>query len=130
MALAPMRARAAWPWWRHLESSTARARARKPWTWTASTMLAAFSPIIGREVLAAARRPMDAFGGLAFFVIVGSLFPLAVGPDAALLAAIGPGVVWVAALLAVLISLHRVFAPDFEDGTLEQMLLSPYPLTA
>jgi hypothetical protein len=71
---------------------------------------------------------MDALSALLFFIVVGSVFPLAVGPDAALLAAIGPGVVWVAALLAVMISLHRLFLPDLEDGALEQLLLSPRSL--
>ena len=91
-------------------------------------MRAALSSIIERDVRAASRRPMDALGGLVFFVAVGSLFPLAVGPDAELLRAIGPGVVWVAALLAVVISLHRLFQPDLDDGSLEQLLLSPRSL--
>jgi heme exporter protein B len=71
---------------------------------------------------------MDALGALFFFVVVGSVFPLSVGPEPALLAAIGPGVVWVAALLATMISLHRLFLTDLEDGTLEQLLLSPRSL--
>ncbi|MEJ5988479.1 heme exporter protein CcmB [Ramlibacter sp. PS3R-8] len=71
---------------------------------------------------------MDALGALFFFVVVGSVFPLALGPDPALLAAVGPGVVWVAALLAVTVSLHRLFLPDLEDGALEQLLLSPRSL--
>ena len=79
-------------------------------------MPASSSLLIGRELRLAARRPMDALSGLVFFVLVGSLFPLAVGPDAPLLVAIGPGVVWVAALLAVVISLHRLFEPDLDDG--------------
>ncbi len=65
-----------------------------PSTWTHSAMLAASIPIIGREVRLASRRPMDALSALLFFVVVGSVFPLAVGPDAAMLTAIGPGVVW------------------------------------
>lgn len=65
---------------------------------------------------------------LMFLVIVVSLFPLAVGADPALLKRIAPGVVWVAALLSVLLTLPRLFAADYADGTLEQMLLSPYPL--
>jgi heme exporter protein B len=85
--------------------------------------------LIGRELRLAARRPMDALSGPVFFVLVASLFPLAVGPDAPLLLAIGPGVVWVAALLAVVVSLHRLFEPDLDDGALEQWLLSPHPLT-
>jgi len=65
-----------------------------------------------------------------FYVIVVSLFPLAASPDRALLAALGPGVLWVAALLASLLSLPRLFAADFADGTLEQIASSPYPLQA
>ncbi|MBL8519730.1 MAG: heme exporter protein CcmB [Betaproteobacteria bacterium] len=65
---------------------------------------------------------------LAFMAIVVSLFPLAVGPEAQLLKRIAPGVVWVAALLAALLTLPRLFASDYQDGTLEQVLLSPYPL--
>ncbi len=65
---------------------------------------------------------------LAFLVIVVSLFPLAIGPETALLQRIAPGVVWVAALLSVLLTLPRLFGNDYADGTLEQMLLSPYPL--
>lgn len=84
--------------------------------------------VFTRELLLAARRPSDALSGLLFFILVGSLFPLAIGPDAALLRVIGPGVVWVAALLAVLISLHRLFEHDFADGSLEQWLLSPHLL--
>ena len=60
-----------------------------------------------RELRLAARRPTDALGGLLFFVLVGSLFPLALGPDANLLQQIAPGVMWVAALLAVLLGQHR-----------------------
>ncbi len=67
---------------------------------------------------------------LLFYVIVVSLFPLASSPDRVLLAALGPGVLWVAALLASLLSLPRLFASDFADGTLEQVALSPYPLPA
>jgi heme exporter protein B len=63
-----------------------------------------------------------------FFVIVVSLFPLGVGPDPALLRMIAPGVIWVAALLASMLALHRVFAADHADGTLEQMVLAATPL--
>ena len=91
-------------------------------------MTAAFAPLVQRELRAAGRRPMEALGGLVFFVVAASLFPLAIGPDAALLSSIAPGVVWVAALLAVMVSLHRLFGADLEDGALEQLLLSPHPL--
>jgi len=67
---------------------------------------------------------------LLFYVIIVALFPLGVGADPTLLRALGPGVLWVAALLASLLSLPRLFAADFADGTLEQIALSPYPLPA
>ncbi|HEX7271777.1 MAG TPA: heme exporter protein CcmB [Casimicrobiaceae bacterium] len=67
---------------------------------------------------------------LLFYVIVVTLFPLGVGPDPATLRTLGPGVLWVAALLASLLALPRLFAADFADGTLEQIALSPYPLPA
>jgi len=67
---------------------------------------------------------------LLFYVIVVTLFPLGVGPEPALLRALGPGVLWVAALLASLLSLPRLFAGDFADGALEQIALSPFPLPA
>jgi heme exporter protein B len=67
---------------------------------------------------------------LLFYIIVVTLFPLAVGPEPALLRALGSGVLWVAALLASLLSLPRLFTADFADGTLEQIALSPYPLPA
>jgi heme exporter protein B len=65
---------------------------------------------------------------LLFFVIVVSLFPLGVGPEPSMLRVIAPGVIWVAALLASMLALNRMFASDFADGTLEQMLLSATPL--
>jgi heme exporter protein B len=67
---------------------------------------------------------------LLFYVIVVTLFPLAIGPEPALLRALGPGVLWVAALLASLLSLPRIFAADLADGSLEQVALSRQPLPA
>lgn len=67
---------------------------------------------------------------LLFYVLVVTLVPLGVGPDVAQLRALGPGVLWIAALLASLLALPRLFAMDFSDGTLEQMVLSPFPLPA
>lgn len=67
---------------------------------------------------------------LLFYIIVVALFPLSTAPERTLLAAMGPGVIWVAALLASLLSLSRLFAADHADGTLEQIALSPYPLPA
>jgi heme exporter protein B len=78
-----------------------------------------------RDLLLAARRRSEVVTALFFFVVVVSLFPLGIGPEPAMLRRIGPGVLWVAALLATLLGLPRMFASDHADGTLEQMALSP-----
>jgi heme exporter protein B len=91
-------------------------------------MLASIRCVLRRDLLLAARRRSDVFTVVLFFVIVVSLFPLGVGPDPALLRMIAPGVIWVAALLASMLALHRVFAADHADGTLEQILLAATPL--
>lgn len=88
----------------------------------------AIGEIVRRDLLLAMRRRSDAAMSVFFLVIVVSLFPLGVGPEPAVLRTIGPGVLWVAALLACLLSLARVFAADYVDGTLEQMVLVPQPL--
>ena len=88
----------------------------------------AFAAIVRRDLLLAARRKSEVFTALFFFMIVVSLFPLGIGPETALLRRIAPGVLWVAALLAAMLSLNRLFAADHADGTLEQMALSPTPL--
>jgi len=87
-----------------------------------------FRWIVTRDLTLAWRRRADVLSTLIFFVIVVSLFPLGIGPETQLLRSIAPGVVWVAALLASMLSLNRVFANDYPDGTLEQMLLTPQPL--
>jgi heme exporter protein B len=84
--------------------------------------------IIRRDLLLAARRRSDVLTTLFFFIIVVSLFPLGVGPEMNMLRVMAPGVVWVAALLASMLSLGRMFSSDYLDGTLEQMLLSPQSL--
>jgi len=84
--------------------------------------------IIRRDLLLAMRRKSEVLTALFFFIIVVSLFPLGIGPEPALLRKIAPGVLWVAALLATMLGLARLFAPDHADGTLEQMVLSPTPL--
>lgn len=84
--------------------------------------------VIRRDLLLAARRRADVLTALAFFVIVVSLFPLGVGPEPELLRSAAPGVIWVAALLASMLTLPRLFEADHADGTLEQMLLSGAPL--
>jgi len=85
--------------------------------------------VAGRDLLAALRRRADVVTTLIFFVIVASLFPLGVGPETAMLRMMGPGVVWVAALLASMLALGRLFAGDYVDGTLEQLTLAPQPLS-
>nr|MDP2191915.1 heme exporter protein CcmB [Rhodoferax sp.] len=92
-------------------------------------MLKALNCIIRRDLLLAFRRRSDVLTTLFFFVIVATLFPLGVGPEAALLRTMAPGILWVAALLASMLALGRLFALDYEDGTLEQMLLAAEPLT-
>ena len=85
--------------------------------------------VVYRDLLLAMRRRSDVANTVIFFVIVVSLFPFGVGPEPNLLRAVGPGVLWVAALLAALLALGRLFAADFADGTLEQMLLTTVPLS-
>jgi len=84
--------------------------------------------VLSRDLLLALRNKSDVANTLLFFVIVVSLFPLGVGPEPALLRTIAPGVVWVAALLASMLALARLFAADYADGTLEQFVLAPQPL--
>lgn len=83
--------------------------------------------VLRRDLTLAARRRGDWLVAQFFFVMVASLFPLGVGPEPQMLARIGPGVLWVAATLASLLSLSRLFADDHRDGSLEHMLLSPEP---
>jgi heme exporter protein B len=87
-----------------------------------------FWRILTRDLLLASRRRTDVLTTLFFFLIVVSLFPLGVGTEREVLRTLGPGVVWVAALLASMLALERLFAADHEDGTLEQMLLTAQPL--
>jgi len=87
-----------------------------------------FRWIVARDLTLAWRRRADVLSTLFFFVIVVSLFPLGIGPEAQLLRSIAPGTVWVAALLASMLSLSRLFSNDYHDGTLEQLLLTPQPL--
>jgi heme exporter protein B len=87
-----------------------------------------FGWAFSRDVTLAWRHPGETLLTLAFFALVASLFPLGVGAEPQLLARIGPGVIWVCALLAAFLSLPALFAADFADGTLEQMALSPHPI--
>lgn len=87
-----------------------------------------FLTLVRRELKIACRKGSEIVNPLWFFLIVITLFPLGIGPEPQLLARIAPGIVWVAALLASLLSLERLFRDDFLDGSLEQLLLLPTPL--
>jgi heme exporter protein B len=91
-------------------------------------LLAVARCVVYRDLLLALRRRSDVATALLFFLIVASLFPLGIGAEPSLLRSIAPGVIWVAALLSSLLSLGRLFANDYADGTLEQMLLGAAPL--
>jgi heme exporter protein B len=89
---------------------------------------AGFAWAFSRDVKLALRHPGETMLVVAFFVLVASLFPLGIGAEPQLLQRIGPGVIWVCALLAAFLSLPAMFAADYADGTLEQMALSPHPM--
>jgi heme exporter protein B len=95
---------------------------------TALGLAPVLAAVVRRDLTLALRRRSDVLTTLFFFVIVVSLFPLGVGAQSNVLRNIAPGVVWVAALLASMLALVRLFASDFDDGTLEQVALSPQPL--
>jgi heme exporter protein B len=89
----------------------------------------AFFAVLRRDLLLAFRHRGELANPLLFFMIVVTLFPLGVSPEEPLLRKIAPGVIWIAALLAALFSLENMFRSDFDDGALEQMALSPHPLS-
>ena len=85
--------------------------------------------LLRRDLTLAFRHRSEMFTPLFFFILVTALFPMSIGAEQSLLQSIGPGVIWVAALLASLLSLDGVFRSDFEDGSLEQFLLSAHPVS-
>ena len=91
-------------------------------------MVGVFLRLIGRELTLAVRGGIGSLMTVVFFVIAVTLFPLGIGPELGLLSRIAPGAVWVAALLAALLSLDRLFVADHEDGSLEQLMLGTLPL--
>lgn len=93
-------------------------------------MMRAIATVVRRDLLLAFRQRADVANTLLFFVVVVTMVPLGVGPEPNTLRTIAPGIVWVAALLAAILSLNRLFANDYADGTLEQMLLTGEPLAA
>jgi heme exporter protein B len=86
-----------------------------------------FSALLGRELRLALRHGGDTLGALLFFYVTGALFPLAIVPSPQILSTLTPGILWVCALLAALLPLDRLFGADFEDGSLDQLLLSGLP---
>lgn len=90
--------------------------------------MSAFAAIVVRDVKLGLRQGGGTYWTLLFFVVTVTLFPLGVGPDLALLSRIGPGILWVVALLASMLSLDRMFQADYEDGSLELLALAPLPL--
>lgn len=89
-----------------------------------------FLCVLRRDLALAARRRLETLLPVAFFVVAASLFPLGVGPEPQTLRQIAPGIVWVCALLATMISVNSLYAGDWSDGSLEQMMLAPAPLVA
>ncbi|SQH74281.1 heme exporter subunit; membrane component of ABC superfamily [Shewanella benthica] len=87
-----------------------------------------FYTLLKRDLQIAIRHKGDIFNPLLFFILIVTLFPLAIGPEPKILSRVAPGIIWVAALLASMLSLERLFKADYVDGSLEQMLLSPQPL--
>ena len=90
--------------------------------------MSGFTTLLVRDLRLVLRRPGDVGVVLAFFVVATVLFPLGIGPETNLLSRIAAGVLWCAALFAALLSLERLFAADYEDGTLDLLLLAPWPL--
>lgn len=90
--------------------------------------MSAFGILLKRDLLLAYRRRSELANPLLFFVMVVSLFPLGVSPESKVLQTLAPGIIWVAALLAALLSLDTLFRSDFEDGSLEQMVLTHHAL--
>ncbi len=93
------------------------------------SLTSAFFAIIRRDLILAVRLRAEAVNPVFFFILVVTLFPLGVGAETKLLQSMAPGIIWVSALLAAMLSLDSLFRSDFDDGSLEQLLLSPHPLT-
>jgi heme exporter protein B len=90
----------------------------------------AFVALVARELRLSFRHSTDTLAAAGFFLLAASLFPLAIGPAPDVLGHIAPGIIWVSALLAALLPLDRLFGADFEDGSLDQLLLSGLPAAA
>ncbi len=95
---------------------------------TDPSAVTAFLGVLRRDLYLSVRKRTEVLNPILFFVLVVSLFPLGIGPGPKILAEIAPGVIWIAALLATLLSMERLFRSDFDDGSLEHLLLSPHSL--
>ncbi|MEW8586053.1 MAG: heme exporter protein CcmB, partial [Candidatus Thiodiazotropha sp.] len=93
------------------------------------SLTSAFSLLLKRDLVLAYRRRAELVNPMLFFVLVTAMFPLGIGNDTKLIEAVGPGVIWVAALLAALLSLDSMFRSDYDDGSLEQFMLSAHPVS-
>jgi heme exporter protein B len=93
------------------------------------SLSSAFSLLLKRDLVLAYRRRAELVNPMLFFVLVTAMFPLGIGNDPKLIEAVGPGVIWVAALLAALLSLDSMFRSDYDDGSLEQFMLSAHPVS-
>ena len=91
--------------------------------------MSAFAAVLKRDLVLALRRKNEVITSVFFFVVVAALVPLGIGPEMNTLRLVGPGILWVGALLASMLSLGRMFAADHADGSLEQMALSPHSLS-
>ena len=89
--------------------------------------MTAFSSLLKRDLRLAFRQGSDSVMVIVFFIVVVVLFPLSVGPEQIILARISAGVIWVAALLAAMLSMNRLFGADYEDGSLDLLVISPHP---
>lgn len=94
----------------------------------ATSTAAAFRATLNRDLLIAYKRKHDVVNPFMFFLIVATLFPIGISPDPERLAVIAAGVLWISALLAAMLSMDNLYRADYEDGSLEQLLLSPHPL--
>ena len=90
--------------------------------------MSAFFALVGRDIRIALRQLSDTLMVIVFFIIAAALFPFGVGPEPNLLARMAPGILWVTALLAAMLSFDRLFQNDFEDGTLELLVIAPQPV--
>ena len=86
--------------------------------------MSSFGALLGRELRLSVRHGADTLAAVLFFFVAGTLFPLAIGPAPEVLGRLAPGIVWVCALLAALLPLERLFGADYDDGSLDQLLLS------